>query len=85
VSAVGLERANDESVWVHAIEQGYVIVSKDEDFHQMALVVGPPPKVVWVRLGNCSTEEIEQTIREGRDSIEAFVADDDAAFLVLGQ
>lgn len=80
----GLERAPDALVWAHAIDHGYVIVSKDEDFHQMALLAGPPPRVVWLRLGNCSTDQIEQAIRTGRNAIDAFVADDDASFLVLG-
>ena len=28
------------------------------DFRQMSFLFGAPPKVVWIRLGNCSTEEI---------------------------
>ena len=84
VALEGLERAGDAVVWSHAIEHGYLIVSKDEDFHQMALLAGPPPKVVWVRLGNCSTDQIEQVMRTGRTAIDAFVADDSASFLVLG-
>jgi predicted nuclease of predicted toxin-antitoxin system len=59
-------------------------VSKDEDFHQLALLRGPPPKVVWVRLGNCTTDDIERVIREGVDEIATFAADEEAAFLVLG-
>lgn len=60
-------------------------MSKDEDFHQMALLEGPPPKVVWVRVGNCSTSDVEQAIREGAGSIETFAADEEASFLVLEQ
>jgi predicted nuclease of predicted toxin-antitoxin system len=33
-------------------------VSKDTDFHQRSFLFGGPPKVVWIRLGNCSTEDI---------------------------
>jgi len=83
VRLAGLERASDETVWSHALENGLVIVSKDEDFHQMALLTGPPPKFVWVRLGNCSTDDIERALREQRGTLEEFGADQEASFLVL--
>ena len=83
VVLAGLERASDEVVWAHAAEHDYIIVSKDEDFHQLALLAGPPPKLVWVRLGNCSTADIERALREGRTTIEEFEADEIASFLVL--
>ena len=54
VREVGLQRADDESVWSYAKREGLVIVSKDADFHQRSLLFGHPPKVIWVRLGNCS-------------------------------
>ncbi|MBK7164293.1 MAG: DUF5615 family PIN-like protein [Candidatus Microthrix sp.] len=39
-------------MWEYAAEQGLVIVSKDSDFRQLAVFDGPPPKLVWLRLGN---------------------------------
>jgi predicted nuclease of predicted toxin-antitoxin system len=68
VSLPGLGRTRDRGVWEHAIEHGFTIVSKDEDFHQMALLEGPPPKVIWVRPGNCSTADIERALRESADT-----------------
>ena len=62
----------------------FAIVSKDEDFYQRALVSGPPPKVIWVvRLGNCTTSDIEQAIQDGYDTIMAFLEDETASFLTL--
>lgn len=58
-------------------------MSKDEDFHQRALVSGPPPKVIWVRLGNCTTSDIEQAILGGHDTILAFLEDETTSFLTL--
>lgn len=63
VALEGLERAADETVWAYAVEHGYVIISKDEDLHQRALLAAPPPKLIWVRLGNCSTADIERALR----------------------
>jgi predicted nuclease of predicted toxin-antitoxin system len=44
--------ATDASVWDLARERGCLIVSKDEDFHRLAVLRGAPPKFVWIRLGN---------------------------------
>ena len=60
-----------------------MIVSKDEDFHRFSVLQGPPPKVVWIRLGNCSTDDVAVLLRQRRGEIEAFLAHEDAAFLAL--
>jgi predicted nuclease of predicted toxin-antitoxin system len=39
--------------------------------------------VIWVRLGNCSTEQIVALLRHRHHEIAAFLADEDAAFLAL--
>lgn len=85
VAHEGFIRADDPAVWRHAIEHGFVIVSKDEDFRQLAFLRGPPPKVVWVRLGNCTTDDVERAIREAAADIKTFGADPESAFLVLGR
>ena len=36
----GLQRADDDTVWAHAARHGFVIVSKDADFHQRSFVFG---------------------------------------------
>lgn len=80
---LGLGDATDSEIWRYALEQGFVIVSKDEDFHQRALVSGPPPKVIWVRSGNSPTSDIEQAIHGGHDTIVAILEDETASFLTL--
>lgn len=83
VREVGLRDADDEAVWSYARAHGLVIVSKDVDFHQRSLVFGPPPKVVWIRLGNCSTGQIETLLRIRHQALLAFEQDQDAAFLAV--
>jgi predicted nuclease of predicted toxin-antitoxin system len=83
VRDVGLARADDEEVWTFAGREGFMIVSKDSDFHQRSFVRGAPPKVIWVRRGNASTAEIERIVRAARDRIAAFAGDPEAAFLIL--
>ena len=49
VHECGLGASDDEIIWKYAKENGYVIVSKDSDFQNRALLRGAPPKVVWLR------------------------------------
>jgi predicted nuclease of predicted toxin-antitoxin system len=49
----GMQAAKDREIWEFARTHGYVLVSKDEDFPQLANRYGSPPQVIWVRLGNC--------------------------------
>lgn len=83
VRTLSLHCATDEVVWQYARQHGFVLVSKDVDFHQRSLVLGAPPKVVWVALGNCSTHEIADLLRQRHREILVFGQDADAAFLAL--
>jgi predicted nuclease of predicted toxin-antitoxin system len=83
VREVGLKAADDPVVWEYAKNNGLMIVSKDSDMHQRSFVFGYPPKVIWVRLGNCSTSDVEQLLRRHFAAIKAFYEDDYASFLSL--
>ncbi len=54
--------AADTVIWNYARENGYTIVSKDNDFRQRAFLDGPPPKVVWLSVGNAGTDRIATVI-----------------------
>jgi predicted nuclease of predicted toxin-antitoxin system len=79
----GLATAPDQDVWAHAAANGFVIESKDADFQQRALLHGHPPKVIWVRLGNCSTAAVATLLRSRLADIQAFATDPVASFLAL--
>jgi predicted nuclease of predicted toxin-antitoxin system len=52
VRRLGLGAVEDERIWQYAKVEGFVIVTMDEDFQNLSARFGPPPRVVWVRLGN---------------------------------
>jgi predicted nuclease of predicted toxin-antitoxin system len=83
VRDVRLQSAPDDAVWGYARKGGFVIVSKDADFHQRSFLSGPPPKVVWIRRGNCTTADIEAILRDHHRDLLAFGEDVEAAFLAL--
>jgi len=52
---VELDGSTDKQIWDYAVQQGYVIVSKDSDFFDLQLTQRKCTPVIWVRLGNCRT------------------------------
>jgi len=85
LETLGLLGAADRLVWQRAAEFGFVLVTKDGDFHRMSVLHGPPPKVLWIRLGNCSRAEIARLIVAEAERILDLVNDTDIAFLALGR
>ena len=78
-----MQRADDEAIWQHAAAADYAIVTKDDDFRQKSFLRGAPPKVIWLRLGNCRTADVETVLRLRRADILTFEADGQAALLAL--
>lgn len=55
VRNLGLDSGTtDRAIFDYAGEHGFTILSKDSDFRQLSFVYGAPPKIVWLRIGNCS-------------------------------
>ncbi|MPZ87560.1 MAG: hypothetical protein GEU81_05685 [Nitriliruptorales bacterium] len=83
VSMVGFDRAADRLVSDYACDHGYIVVTKDADFTELALASGSGLKVVWLRLGNCTTSKIEMVLRDCREAISRLGEDPDARVLSL--
>lgn len=76
-------RTSDSDLWLYAREHGYIFVTKDEDIPELAVLRGAPPKVVWLRLGNCKTSAVERLIRRNILRIQQLVDDDQRIILEL--
>ena len=83
VQSVGLGSASDDQVWEHARMNGFAIVTKDEDYNNLSVMRGSPPKVIWLQLGNCTTAQVEALFRARFADIEAFEKDPSVGTLVL--
>ena len=55
---LGLERADDRTIWDRAVGMGAVVVTKDEDFAVRKTLEGGGPAIVWVRFGNTTKPEM---------------------------
>ena len=80
----GLGREDDSTIWQYGKDNGFTIVSKDSDFQERSVLLGHPPKVVWLRAANCSTGAIENLLRAALPIITKFVEEDSESCLVLG-
>ena len=78
-----LARADDAAIWDFARVHGYAIVSKDTDFRDLSLLRGSPPKVIWLRVGNCDTAQVEDLLRRNLQRVLDFENDADASILTL--
>ena len=83
VSFIGLGSEFDRQVWEYARQNDLMIVTKDADFSEMSILMGFPPKVVWIRRGNCSTRDIENLLRENYDAISNLSESSETGVLAL--
>ena len=83
VRNLGLKAADDHLIWEHAKNKDLIIVSKDSDFYQRSLLFGHPPKVIWIRRGNCSTVAVEAILRLHFQDVKDFYEDPYESFLIL--
>lgn len=83
VQSLRLDRAPDAPLWDFARENDFTIVTKDVDFIDRSALLGFPPKVIWIRLGNCTTTEIESALRRHHEDIDVFNKDEGAGVLTI--
>jgi predicted nuclease of predicted toxin-antitoxin system len=83
VVPAGLEGADDRTIWAYAASRGLVIVTKDWDFVQLSSLLRHPPKVVWLRLGNCSTGNVAEVLRRRHLELLHFEGDESTALLIV--
>jgi predicted nuclease of predicted toxin-antitoxin system len=72
---VNLVESDDESIWTYARDNGFSILTQDADFNALTLTRGFPPKVIWLRVGNRTSEQIGLLIHRHKDEILKFFWD----------
>jgi predicted nuclease of predicted toxin-antitoxin system len=83
VAMHGLDAATDEEIWDFAKSNDLAIVTKDADYADMEVIRGFPPKVLWLQIGNCTNDEVEQLLKAQQVTIESFGADPSVGTLTL--
>lgn len=75
VKRLGLEDKPDRDIWDFAKKEDFTIVTFDSDFYDMSLLLGHPPKVIWIKVGNLTTKNLELIIKEKAEQIKLFISD----------
>ncbi|NOU22913.1 MAG: DUF5615 family PIN-like protein [Methyloglobulus sp.] len=83
VDRIGLGSSTDNQVWKYAKANGYTLVSKDSDFYNLSMLHGHPPKVIWIKRGNCTNRQLQLLLRNKADAINALSANESIAFISI--
>ncbi len=83
VYLIGLDQAPDATIRNYARDNEFIVVTRDADFSDLNVMLGFPPKVIWIRRGNCTTAEIESMLRSNYESVKALEADENVGILTL--
>ena len=62
VRELGLRDATDPEIFQAARQSAAVVMTKDRDFIHLLDAHGPPPHVIWLRMGNCSNAALQQVL-----------------------
>lgn len=75
VSECNLSDSEDPEIWKFAKDNGHAIVTFDSDFYDISIINGHPPKIIWIRSGNLSTNEIVKLLIDYQLTIISFLVD----------
>lgn len=76
VALEGLEGHDDHELWEYARQHDYILVTQDSDFHEMSVLYGFPPKIIWLKCGNQPKNIIKNKLVDNYTAIEQFYRDD---------
>ncbi len=73
VKEAGLENLSDIEIWEYAKKNDYTIVTFDADFYEINMLKGQPPKIIWLRTGNTSTNNLVKLLEDNYELIYEFI------------
>lgn len=83
VTKLGSELREDYRIFEFAFKNDFSIVTFDEDFYDLQLLKGHPPKIIWLRFGNSSNLKVINKLQESREAIESFLSNPDSGILEI--
>ena len=83
VALIGLEQANDKTIRQYAIDNDFVIATKDADFYEMNMLYGQPPKIIWLKMGNQSKKVTIKVLQTNQVIIEHSLWVEDKALVEI--
>jgi len=75
--------AKDTKIWQYARDNGYTIVTHDNDFNNLIAAKGFPPKIVWLRRGGCKRKITADLLIGAKEEIEKLLNSEDCGLLEI--
>ena len=75
--------AKDTKIWQYAKNNGYTIVTRDNDFNDLLAIRGFPPKIIWLRTGNSSRKFTADLLIHHKDAIEKLLQSEEYGLLEI--
>lgn len=72
------DRKTDSAIWNFAKNNDYTVITFDEDFVELQNLLGYPPKIIWLRMGNVTTQQIASSLNKIKGEIFNFIQDQDS-------
>jgi len=72
---------SDLEIFQYAKRNDFTILTFDEDFYDLQLIKGFPPKIIWLRVGNISNLNLLNKIISKKAEIEAFEINSEVGIL----
>jgi predicted nuclease of predicted toxin-antitoxin system len=69
---LNLDTADDATIRRFAEAEGFTLVTKNTDMVDLCVVKGAPPKVLWLRVGNCATGLVADVLEANQERINRF-------------
>jgi len=69
VALLQLSASSDRQIWEYAKANDYVIVTRDSDFHELSMLYGSPPKIIWLKTGNQSKASTLRGLLDYKEAI----------------
>lgn len=79
VSDCGLQDRADTEIWEYAKRNQFLIATFDADFFDISVINGHPPKIVWFRFGNTTTQNLANVLIQNKEFIQQFQLDSDGS------
>ena len=75
--------AKDTKIWQYAKDNGYAVITRDNDFNDLISIRGFPPKIIWLRTGNCSRKYTADLLIRSKQAIENLLKSEESGLLEI--
>ncbi len=85
VQDCGLAKSSDAEVWDYVQAEWIHNCVKGFRFSGASVLLGGPPKIIWLRIPNCRSIEVAEVMRKAQTIVRQFIEKDEETCLVLGK